>query len=325
MQIINRKVFKILAPGSSLKRRVAYGLAIVRLILAPVIFLTIFYLFKVGSIVNRIVNVDAPATNLAEQISLEMLQARRSERSYFLSHDSGYLQENRQTLDRIKQLVNQNGRLEPDEQEPSEDLLRSIGRYQQQFGSAVASLETHGTTTEQRVQQAVAAYEADLNLLLRRSRRMGNGQLVKEVQNQVESFDTDIAKTLEQESPALRVVTPEIQATSQHILHVAASMETQSWRRVEQDHQEARDLFYNAEWVLSIVSLITFVLSIWISFVLPRQVVKPLTSLREAVDHAASGQYPIEFELQGRGEVIDLARSIDHLINQRAKSLSADD
>ncbi|MGA9463785.1 MAG: hypothetical protein WBV28_13420 [Terracidiphilus sp.] len=302
MQIINQKVFKILAPGSSLKRRVAYGLAIVRLILAPVIFLTIFYLFKVGSIVNHIVNVDAPATNLAEQISLEMLQARRSERSYFLSHDSANLQENRQILDRIKQLANQIGRLEPDEREPSEDLLKSIGRYEQQFGSAVASLGPHGPTTEQRVQQAVAAYEADLNLLLSRSRRMGNGQLVREVQNQVESFDTDIAKTLEQESPALRLVTPEIQATSQHILQVAASMETQSWRRVEQDHQQARDLFYNAEWVLSIVSLVTFILSIWISFVLPRQVVKPLTSLREAVDRAASGQYPIEFELQGKAK-----------------------
>ena len=35
-----RKTFEILAPGSSLKRRVAYSLAIVRLILGPVIFLT---------------------------------------------------------------------------------------------------------------------------------------------------------------------------------------------------------------------------------------------------------------------------------------------
>jgi len=36
-----RKSFKIFAPGSSLRRRVAYSLAIVRLVLVPVIFLAL--------------------------------------------------------------------------------------------------------------------------------------------------------------------------------------------------------------------------------------------------------------------------------------------
>jgi hypothetical protein len=46
---------------------------------------------------------------------------------------------------------------------------------------------------------------------------------------------------------------------------------------------------------LSIVSAITLLVSIWISFVLPQQVVRPLMSLKEAVDHAAAGNYEIEF------------------------------
>jgi methyl-accepting chemotaxis protein len=79
---------------------------------------------------------------------------------------------------------------------------------------------------------------------------------------------------------------------------------------------EARGLLHDAEWVLSIVSAITFLLSIWISFVLPRAVVKPLVSLKNAVDHAAAGNNPVEFELEGEGEIIDLARSIDNLIHR---------
>ena len=67
--------------------------------------------------------------------------------------------------------------------------------------------------------------------------------------------------------------------------------------------------------MLSIVSVITFLLSIWISFVLPRAVVKPLLNLKNAVDHAAAGNDPVEFELTGEGEIIDLARSIDKLIH----------
>ena len=84
-------------------------------------------------------------------------------------------------------------------------------------------------------------------------------------------------------------------------------------------HQEVRYLVHSAERELSIVSLITFALSIWISVVLPRQVVKPLSSLLEAVDPAALGQYPLEVELQGQAEVMDLARSIDHLINLKSQ------
>jgi methyl-accepting chemotaxis protein len=316
MQVRITKTFKVLTPGNSLKRRVAYGLAVVRLILAPVIFLTIYYLFEMGTIVNRIVNINAPATTLAEQISVEMLQARRNERNYFLLNDPIYLQGNRRAVDQIRHLVAQIGDLEPTERSAGQQILTSLQRYEQQFGTAVALLEKPGGTTTQRAKQAVAAYEADLNDLLRRSKRQGNAQLAQELQSQVVSFDSDLAKTLGQEDPTLRLVTPEIQATSQEVLRVASQLETQSWEKVEHNHDEVRRLLYQAEWVLSIVSVITFLLSVWISFVIPRAVVKPLVSLKDAVDHAASGNNLVEFELEGKGEIVDLARSIDNLIHR---------
>jgi len=40
-----------------------------------------------------------------------------------------------------------------------------------------------------------------------------------------------------------------------------------------------------------------------------------LIELRTAVDHAVSGNYEIEFELQGEGELVNLARSIRNLIS----------
>jgi nitrogen fixation/metabolism regulation signal transduction histidine kinase len=59
---------------------------------------------------------------------------------------------------------------------------------------------------------------------------------------------------------------------------------------------------------------ITLLLSVWISFVLPRQVVKPLLELRDAVDHAACGNYTVDFELRGQGEVVELAKNVRRLI-----------
>ena len=51
MELGLRRSLKILAPGSSLRRRVAYSLAIVRLVLVPVIFLAVYYLFAMGLLV----------------------------------------------------------------------------------------------------------------------------------------------------------------------------------------------------------------------------------------------------------------------------------
>ena len=104
-----RKSFTILAPGSSLRRRVAYSLAIVRLVLVPVIFLAVYYLFKMGLIVDQIVNVDAPVTNLAEQISVQMSDARRAERSYLLLRDPQYLRTNQEALVHVQQIAREIG------------------------------------------------------------------------------------------------------------------------------------------------------------------------------------------------------------------------
>ena len=70
-----RKTFAIFTPATSLRRRVLYSFAIVRLILAPVILLAVYYLFQMGWIVDRIVSVDAPAATLAQQASTLMQEA----------------------------------------------------------------------------------------------------------------------------------------------------------------------------------------------------------------------------------------------------------
>jgi CRISPR/Cas system-associated protein endoribonuclease Cas2 len=137
-----------------------------------------------GAIINRIVNIDAPVTTLAEQISVNMLRARRSERDYFLLQDSAYLQTNRQALDTIKQTVAKIDELAPEEQSATRAILKAVEQYEQHFGTAVSLLEQPGATTAQRVQDSVAAYETDLNDLLRHAKRTGAAQLVREVSDQ---------------------------------------------------------------------------------------------------------------------------------------------
>jgi CHASE3 domain sensor protein len=293
---------------------VAYSLAIARFILVPVIFLAVYYLFEMGWIVDRIVNVDAPAATLAQKASIEILEARRAERNYLLLHDPSYLAANREALERTKQILNQIQELEPQDMGEAQKALEALAIYEQRVDAAALAVAQPGQADADRIQAVVRAYEQDLNNLLQSARLKKRAQLIEELRNRVGSFDAQISETVQAGNPALAPVTTDLQTSSQEVLGMLSELETENWKRVESDHREARRLLHQAEWALSIVSAITLLFSVWVSFILPRQVVKPLVTLREAVDHAAQGNGAIDFEIAGRGEVADLAKSVQNLI-----------
>lgn len=316
MRLGIRKSFKILAPGNSLRKRVAYSLAIARSILVPVIFLAVYYLFAMGWIVDRIVNVDAPAATLAQRASIEMLEARRAERNYLLLHDASYLAANRESLAKIKEILGEIQTLEVEDVGATQEAMNALEQYEKRFSAAVSATGQPVQGDADRIQSVVRAYEKDLDDLLRTARTKRRAQLIDELRNRVGSFDTQISETVQAGNPALAPVTADLQTLSQEVLRLLSELETENWTRVETDHKEARRLIRQAEWALSIVSALTLLFSVWVSLILPRQVVKPLISLREAVDHAAQGHSAIDFEIEGRGEVADLAKSVQNLIAQ---------
>jgi CHASE3 domain sensor protein len=314
MEFRIRRVFRILAPGSSLRRRVAYSLALVRVILVPVIVLAVYYLFQIGFIVDHIVSYDAPAATLAQQATIEMLDSRRAERNYLLLNDLASLQAVRESIAKIEQILEAIRDLNPSDQELTQRSLDAIHQYRERVEVAVAVVGKPGQAPADRINAVVAAYEQDLDNLLKSARYKRRSQLVDELRDRVDSFDAQISKTVQEVSPALRQITMDLQNSGQDVLDLASQLEARNWGRIENDHRKAQRLISRAEWSLAIVSAITFLVSVWISFVLPGQVVKPLVSLKEAVDHAAAGNYEIDFDIQGEGEVVELTNSIRNLI-----------
>lgn len=303
-----RKSVTILSP--SLRRRVAYSLAAVRLILVPVLWLAGYYLFEMGWIVDRIVSVDAPAASLAQQGSIEMLQARRNERNYLLLHDPQYLRANAGALAAMTQTLQQIERLEPSETVTIQKAKEAIRSYQQELAATVSAIGQPGEEPTEKIEAAVRAYEEDLDALLKGARHGTRAHLVDELRDRVGSFDTEVTKTVQEGNPTLKRATADLQTSSQGILQMMSALEGQNWQKVQNDHETAHRLLHRAERVLGVVSTLTLLLSIWISLVLPRQVVKPLVKLRKAVDEAAAGSHEIDFDIRGDGEVAQLATSI---------------
>src|SRR5215469_2809704 len=319
-----RQSYQIFAPGGSLRRRVAYSLAIVRLILVPVILLAVYYLFAMGWIVDRIVNVDAPTTTMSEDVSVGLLEARRAERNYLLLRDPAYVEANRASISKARETLIGIQNLAPSERQDAQIALDELHLYQQRFEAAVSMLGAPGQATTDRIRAVVRSYEQDLNGLLTLARFRTRAELVDELRNRVDSFDIQISKTVQEQDPELRQATVDLEDSSQEILSRTSELQARSWKRVQEDHRQARHLINQAEWALSIVSVLTFLLSVWVSFILPRQVVKPLLSLKEAVDHAAAGDSGIDFDIQGKGEVVELANSVRNLVERVHQRAEAD-
>jgi methyl-accepting chemotaxis protein len=251
---------------------------------------------------------------LAERISLEMLDARRAERNYFLVYDPAELEANRQALSRMLQIVDSCRQLQPEERGTLVYIQSQAQFYQRRMADAVGR---RGEVTEapaEYLREVVMAYTRDLNELLKGASRANRAKLVEELHNRVGSLDAQVAATLEAEDPAFHQISADLRTSSEAIVQEATNLETRSWGRVELDHERARRLVRRAEWVLSIVSAMTILLSVWVSFVLPRTVVKPLVDLKAAVDRAAAGNYAIEFDVEGEGEVAQLANSVRNLL-----------
>jgi nitrogen fixation/metabolism regulation signal transduction histidine kinase len=310
----SRRSLIVLLQGFSLRRRVASSLALVRLILVPVIFLAVYYLFAMASIVDRIVNIDAPVATNAERASIEMLDARRAEANYFLLHDPDDIARNRESLKQLEKTVQACRKLQPEERATFDALETQITFYRISFDHAVRQLGESNLPPIESLRQVVRTYQKDLDDVLTNSHGESRTHLIDMLRARIESFDTEVAAKVEQNDPEIRQTSRDLAVASQRIISLSTELGGRSWQRVQKDRQRARALLIRAEIIGGIISVITLLVSIWVSFVLPRQVVKPLTDLKQAVDHAAAGNYEIEFEVHGQGEVVELANSVRNLI-----------
>src|SRR5260370_658600 len=227
-----------------------------------------------------------------------------------LVYDPASLQAARESLDKIEQILIAIRELNPADQELTQQALNALHQYRQRFETAVTAVGQPGQAPRERIDAVVLAYEKDLDNLLKSAQRKTRAQLMEDLRAGVDSFDAQISKTAQEENPALRLITAGLQSSGQGVLDMASPLEARNWKRIESDHRKAQRLISRSEWSLTIVSVITFLVSVWISFVLPRQVVQPLLSLKEAVDHAAAGNYVIDFDIQVEGAVVQLANTI---------------
>ena len=175
----HQRLPRVFARSKSMRRRVAYSLGIVRLILVPVILLAVYYLFRMGWIVDRIVSVDAAVAMQAERASIVMLDAQRSERNYFLLHDTEDLKSNQQTVETLQKMIQAFRNIQPLETPAIGKMQADLDTYQEGMLKAAKQISEAGQPRIDRLRGAVSSYEKDLNTILRGAHRRSRANLVR--------------------------------------------------------------------------------------------------------------------------------------------------
>src|SRR6202048_4321574 len=106
-----------------------------------------------------------------------MLDARRAERNYLLLNDPSSLQAARDSLTRIEQILNAIRDLNPSDQELTQQALDALHEYRQRLETSVALVEKPGQAPADRINALIAAYERDLDSLLKSARYKSRAQL----------------------------------------------------------------------------------------------------------------------------------------------------
>jgi hypothetical protein len=197
-----------------------------------------------ASIVDRIVNVDAPVARNAERAAVEMLDARRAETNYFLLHDPDDIARNRESLRQLERTIQTCRKLQPEEKPALDALEGQVAFYRSSFNHAVERLGESNLPPFDSLRQIVRTYQRDLDDVLAHSPRDSRTRLIEMLRARIESFDTEVAAKVEQNDPEIRQTSRDLAAASQRIISLSTELETRP-RLAGSLRDRGRDRFRN--------------------------------------------------------------------------------
>jgi len=157
--------------------------------------------------VDRIVNVDAAGAKLAEQASIEILEARRAARNY-LCPRPGISSDEPEITHQCEASPGSYLGTEPGD----ETIVQQGPRTQAYISSNFAGRFRRWTEVKarpaQRIREAVLAYEKDLDDLVRKAKHESRGQLIQELALESDRLISRVTEAIQVGSPASRQVAP---------------------------------------------------------------------------------------------------------------------
>ncbi len=283
--------------GVSIRTRMTLGMVTTAAILIPVVLIAALYIQGMNEAVNRITNQDIELLHTSDRISLAFLDARRSEKSYLLLHDSSHKAEGRNHLERIRELCHRGMEIAPEISSRFDIILKAVDAYALLSESLFQTADRKKRTLSQRTAIQYAPPHT-----LNQEQSTYTSEYPEANMEQASTFINErISQTLIDSIQSL-----------QNLLTVQTdSIVLFAREQIRQHQKRAQQLAAWGQRNIITALLVVLVILVWLLVTLPRRAVLPIKRITNAVRRLEEGDSNVQITLDSRDELSELARHLN--------------
>lgn len=295
--------------GTTIRSRIALSMLCAAALIVPAVIISLFYIRRMNTAVGRIVNQDIELMHIADRISLEFLEARRSEKNFLLYSDTTYLLESMSSLRNVSRLCAEGRRLDP----ALAIRFDSVCELTSAYGRLTDSLLRlpHPDAARIIITPDLSELRAHYESLLRAASRTED----EAVRDSLRSAAALVAGEISVPIPGYRWINDSILSLQTAMGAQTDSIISHAQTRVVQHRDHARQL---ATWgqrnILTVLLLVLIVL-VWLIIVLPRRAVLPIKRISNALHRVEEGNLDIRIQVRTRDELGQLARQLNRALS----------
>ena len=107
----------------------------------------------------------------------------------------------------------------------------------------------------------------------------------------------------------------ELQSKGEALARQARLINENGWKNVEEERARTESIGHRAVVLISITSVLTFLVSFGLTWYLPKRVLQPIREVTQALRKASSGNYDVFLHLTAKDELGELVNEFHNLVN----------
>jgi len=316
----------------SIKTKISISIITAFLFIVPMVWLSLHYLSQMWRRIDEIALKDAWLVDVSQEIEVAILLAKKAESNLAVNvqseNDSLYIHNNQDATRRITELV----LAALTKINPADTLLLQIkgttGQYEANFKkylifrepprSGVDHKKLLNETFVNKKNQLLQAYSGLINQAMVEKEKTKADSLINAANRLFREFSIDELLISSQSTNNPEIV--KIKQTlfeNADLVQVLANRLGERARNSLQVHRFEVDIFTaRAKRNILTIIIITFMLSIYLLFVLPSRIVKPISLITNIARRAETGDYDISIPFTTRDEIGELALFFNRMIKQ---------
>lgn len=339
-QIKNWVIHKPQLPGEiekqmSMKAKISLSILAALILFAPMVSLSLHYLNSMWNRIQEIAVKDARLVDITQEIEVYMLLARRAESHLTLNavpeNDSIYIEQNTSATQEVLRLVKQGLK----ELDRKDSILIQIKKqtlnYQLHFTKFIAQREPPQSSDDHK-QLSSDVVTRQKNELLQDYSELINQAIHEENPDRTDSLVTAandllsrlslgdlLLRTESDKNPELAALKLELRRTAENILALSNQLGERGRQQLQRHRQETEVYTARAKRNIITILLLTFLISVYLIFVFPARIVRPISVITNIIRRAEGGDYDVTIPFITQDEIGELASFFNRMMQQVKK------